>query len=84
MPQRSKAPLTNNSDAKTALTLMPKPGASKNEKTRTSSILDQQFNRSLEERIRERAYELYARRGYEDGRAERDWLEAELQILADR
>jgi hypothetical protein len=33
-----------------------------------------------EEAIRERAYEIYERRGREDGRAEQDWFEAETEL----
>lgn len=36
----------------------------------------------LESEIRLRAYELYAERGYTNGRAEQDWYEAEQEILA--
>lgn len=35
-----------------------------------------------EELIRERAYQLYERRGREDGHDVEDWLEAEAEILA--
>ena len=36
----------------------------------------------LESEIRRRAYDLYERRGYVDGRAVQDWLEAEREVLA--
>jgi DUF2934 family protein len=36
----------------------------------------------LESEIRRRAYELYERRGYVDGRAEQDWFEAEREVLS--
>lgn len=36
----------------------------------------------LESEIRRRAYELYEHRGYGDGLAEQDWLEAEREVLA--
>jgi hypothetical protein len=36
----------------------------------------------LEAEIRLRAYELYAQRGYANGQQERDWLEAEREVLA--
>lgn len=36
---------------------------------------------NIEERIRRRAYELYAQRGRVDGFALDDWLQAERQIL---
>lgn len=34
-----------------------------------------------EEMIRRRAYELYEKRGREDGHAEEDWLQAEAEII---
>ena len=33
-----------------------------------------------EQAIRERAYELYKRRGRQDGLAEEDWFQAELEL----
>ena len=36
---------------------------------------------SSQDRIRERAYELYETRGCEPGRDEQDWLRAEQEIL---
>jgi hypothetical protein len=36
----------------------------------------------LENQIRLRAYELFEQRGYADGQAEQDWLNAEREILA--
>jgi hypothetical protein len=35
-----------------------------------------------QDRIRERAYELYERRGREPGQHEQDWLQAEREILS--
>jgi hypothetical protein len=35
----------------------------------------------IEERIRNRAYHLYANRGYADGHALDDWLEAKAEVL---
>lgn len=35
----------------------------------------------LESEIRLRAYQIYADRGYTNGRAEEDWFEAEREIL---
>jgi hypothetical protein len=39
-------------------------------------------NLELESEIRERAYEIYAQRGYTNGREAEDWLEAEREVLA--
>ncbi|MBV9341408.1 MAG: DUF2934 domain-containing protein [Acidobacteria bacterium] len=39
-------------------------------------------NGELESAIRLRAYQLYEQRGYTDGAAERDWFEAEREVLA--
>ena len=36
----------------------------------------------LESKIRLRAYQLYEQRGFSDGDAERDWFEAEREVLA--
>lgn len=36
----------------------------------------------LESEIRVRAYQLYERRGYTDGRPEEDWFQAEREVLA--
>jgi len=66
--------------AKTART--PKPKAEK-------KILQMPENGSgcadraeLESEIRLLAYEIYEQRGYTNGRAEQDWIEAEQQVLA--
>jgi hypothetical protein len=37
---------------------------------------------ALEGEIRNRAYEIYADRGYTNGRAEEDWLQAEREVMA--
>ena len=36
----------------------------------------------VESEIRLRAYQLYEERGYTNGRADQDWLDAEQQVLA--
>ena len=36
----------------------------------------------IESEIRLRAYELYEQRGYVDGFAEQDWIDAEREVLA--
>jgi hypothetical protein len=36
----------------------------------------------LELEIRQRAYELYAQRGYTEGHEDEDWLVAEAEVLA--
>ena len=35
----------------------------------------------LEAEIRMRAYEIYQQRGYSNGRADQDWVEAEREVL---
>jgi hypothetical protein len=40
------------------------------------------MNQSLENRIRERAYETWTRHGYMHGQAEQHWLAAEREVLA--
>ena len=39
-------------------------------------------NHDIEAEIRRRAYELYESRGYADGQAEQDWIQAEREVLA--
>jgi len=46
----------------------------------TDSMQDPTSHLIPEEAIRERAYEIYERRGREDGRAEEDWFEAETEL----
>ena len=47
-------------------------------KQRVQSKLDTQ---GVEEKIQRRAYEMYLARRREDGHAEDDWLQAELELL---
>lgn len=37
-------------------------------------------NSNLEEQIRQRAYDIYEKRGRQDGLSEQDWLQAEVEI----
>jgi hypothetical protein len=48
--------------------------------TRSSTTSDA-IDRNLDEEIRIRAYELYERRGRQDGHDLEDWLEAESEIV---
>jgi len=47
----------------------------------TQAESQHRYYEDLGSRLAERAYELYVRRGYEDGHDLEDWLEAERQIL---
>jgi hypothetical protein len=40
------------------------------------------MDQSLEDRIRERAYEIWTAHGHVDGQADQHWLAAEREILA--
>jgi hypothetical protein len=40
--------------------------------------------RTIEDQIRDRAYELYVQRGRKDGSELKDWLDAEFELLANR
>jgi hypothetical protein len=59
-----------------------------NHKTRLIYEAKTQFERilhmepALEQRIRERAYEIWNATGREDGRADEHWLSAERELLA--
>jgi hypothetical protein len=50
----------------------------------SEAVLSQQLDRSLHDRIRERAYQLYEQHGRREGRADKDWLEAEVELLSNR
>ncbi|HEX4919975.1 MAG TPA: DUF2934 domain-containing protein [Candidatus Bathyarchaeia archaeon] len=50
-------------------------------KSSTGNVAKMPDNVSSQDRIRERAYELYEKRGRETGRDEQDWLRAEREIL---
>jgi hypothetical protein len=57
------------------------PNPPSSTKTRNSSI---EPTAELQERIRERAYELYEQHGREDGHDCDDWLQAESEITGKR
>jgi hypothetical protein len=48
---------------------------------RTTSSANNSATNNVEEKIRQRAYELYAERGYVAGYEHEDWLRAEREIL---
>jgi Protein of unknown function (DUF2934) len=48
----------------------------------TISIRTSHMDQSLENRIRERAYEIWAAHGYVHGQADQHWLAAEREVLA--
>ncbi len=58
-------------------TEIPTAGAS-----RTGSSNNHSGSTDLDEKIRQRAYELYQQRGQGDGFEHEDWLKAEREILA--
>ncbi len=68
----------------------PKPKAEKTENKvlqmpETTAAANGNSNHSaveVETEIRQRAYELYASRGYVDGQAEEDWIQAEREVRA--
>jgi len=53
-------------------------------KSRESRSENAKFPTGVEERIRQRAYELYLQRGRVDGFALDDWLQAEREIVGTR
>jgi Protein of unknown function (DUF2934) len=53
----------------------------KKSKAKTNYATSEASAIDLEERIRRRAYELYERRGREDGRDTEDWLQAEAELV---
>ena len=52
-------------------------------RTKAANASSAEFTIDIEERIRRRAYELYERRGREDGHESEDWLQAEADLAAE-
>ncbi len=59
----------------------PKPKIVDIPKHEASEVTMMTDSLSAQDRIRERAYELYERRGHQAGQDEQDWLRAEQEIL---
>lgn len=53
-------------------------------KPRAAKVKSEESVIDLEEQIRQRAYELYERRGRGDGHATEDWLQAEAELVRER
>src|SRR5436190_9545046 len=56
----------------------------KKSKVKNPSGNSEEFAIHLQEQIRRRAYELYERRGRNDGHETEDWLAAEAQLTGER
>jgi hypothetical protein len=54
------------------------------QKKRVSEVMQISGPAELENRIRERAYQLYDARGCEPGKDQQDWLQAEHEIVDPR
>ena len=66
--------------AKTPRTIKPKAGKKVLQMPEASNGNGQPLE--LESEIRVRAYEIYAQRGYTNGREAEDWIEAEREVKA--
>jgi len=73
---KARTPRANKSKIENKVLQMPENG-NPNSNGKASHI-----SSDLEGEIRRRAYELYEQRGFIDGESERDWLEAEREVLA--
>jgi hypothetical protein len=62
---------------------MKKTTSKKNENPTQSEVNGQMDDRTLHERIAERAYNLYQKRGQSHGNDLDDWLEAERAVLSE-
>ena len=68
---------------------MPKPRTARKSQSNSAPAVIKAFESStgsgpdLEERIRQRAYDLFLERGGKHGYAEEDWLRAEAEILGE-
>jgi Protein of unknown function (DUF2934) len=65
----------NGENMRTANAVKPAPGSSAPADVQTTSTTD------LTEQVRTLAFTLYDQRGRQDGYAEQDWLQAEIEIL---
>jgi hypothetical protein len=65
----------NGENMKTGNDVKPAPGISATADVQTTSTTD------LTEQVRTLAYTLYEQRGRQDGYAEQDWLQAEIEIV---
>jgi hypothetical protein len=91
MPRAKKAPSTStkpatNDEAPAKPVASVQPDASKaGVQTKTAGKQDNgngaRTNGDLEAAIRQRAYELYEKRGRQDGLHKEDWLQAEREIM---
>ena len=62
-----------------------RPWESSHDDLRNSqAIVRQILQRSIQEQIRDRAYELYVHRGCRAGTELQDWLDAEFEMLSNR
>jgi hypothetical protein len=70
--------------AKTALdpAAKKKTTTSKSTKKANGTVQTQAAPVDLVEEIRQRAYEIYAQRGFTNGQSEEDWLRAEAEVRA--
>ena len=69
---KAKSPRTTKTKAEKNVLQMPEAASN----GRSTAAAD------LESEIRDRAYQLYAERGYTNGRAEEDWAQAEREVLS--
>lgn len=78
-----KSPRSSNTTDKQVITMpetTPVPQIKKNPSP-VSAISGNSATSDVEAKIRQRAYELYAERGYTPGFDEEDWLKAEREVL---
>ena len=61
-----------------------KPKALALPKEKVANVTQISDRAGLENRIRERAYQIYDARGCEPGKAQQDWLQAEREIVKPR
>lgn len=71
---KAKTPRTPKTKAEKNVLQMPE--ASSNGNGNRAATAD------VESEIRDRAYQLYAERGYTNGRADEDWAQAEREVLS--
>jgi Protein of unknown function (DUF2934) len=74
---KARTPRTPKAKVENKVLQMPETGTGNN-----NGHANHLASSDVEAEIRQRAYELYAQRGYANGDPDRDWLEAEREVLA--
>lgn len=80
MPRKKTSSTSTSSAAAATAPALSKVTSIESRSAAPSSYSNGDAVNNAEERIRQRAYELYEQRGRDDGAADQDWLRAEAEL----